>query len=1075
MAGIVVLGMHRSGTSAVTKALEAMGCFIGDKDEQLAPQPDNPEGFWERKDVVELNDEILEASGCSWYYPIGFSIDKLAPERLYDFDRRANEIICKLDANETWAIKDPRMCVVWSFWQRHLKDVLFIYVSRSSSSVAKSLHKRNGFSLEYGLALWNVYCDEAAAVAKINKAYLISHKDIVDNHESVFANVFSFLETKGVKLSGATYARNKDDIWNSGLIHHPDGTDETQLSVCDIERANEKLDLFVYDGVLLNNTGIEKAREILKEQAYAVTAAYKQKEIELKNEVIEEKQSELNSLADERNAMLHSIGIFRSSFLGRLNFSLSNIYKLLMKCREKDTVLDELFTYVGEREVKKKSVKLSGRLRALFRVIKYIIKNPYSSLRSFSWYRFKKLCSVFIGKDDSDVSVWVKERFPEAKSLERKPVIYKLDKSFDALELEFKYYESPEVTIIIPVYNQYQMTISCLQSILDHTDDIAYEIIIADDYSSDNTQSIKDRIKGITVVRNNPNLGFLKNCNNAANSARGDYIVLLNNDTNVQPGWLTSLYSTITRDANVGMVGPKLLFEDGVLQEAGGIIWNDASGWNYGRGQNPSLPEYNYVKEVDYISGACVMFRKTIWMELGGFDEFFCPAYYEDTDLAFSMREKGLKVIYQPKSEVVHFEGVSHGNDVNSGIKQKQLVNQKKMLEKWGSVLGKEHFPNGENVFSARDRSWSCKTILVIDHYVPHFDQDAGSKSTYLYLKTMVEMGLNVKFMGANFFPHEPYTEALQQLGIEVLCGEEYAKNWKGWLTDHAQFIDVIYLHRPHISEQFLPVISNLNKRPKVVYFGHDLHYLRALRQSEVEKNSTLKSESEEWKEREFSIFDQVDLVLYPSIVEITEIAKVAPHIKAKAIPLYALPARYESTYSAKERSDFLFVGGFNHLPNVDAVQWFLEDVFPEIKNELPEIKFHIIGSNAPQVIKNMASDDIIFHGFVSDDELDQLYRKCRLVVAPLRFGAGVKGKIVESMWKGVPVLTTTVGAEGIPNETGALMVNDRADDMANTFIGLYEDEVSLNRLSEAGVQIVNAHFSIKAVEEIIKNDFMAP
>ena len=201
--------------------------------------------------------------------------------------------------------------------------------------------------------------------------------------------------------------------------------------------------------------------------------------------------------------------------------------------------------------------------------------------------------------------------------------------------------------------------------------------------------------------------------------------------------------------------------------------------------------------------------------------------------------------------------------------------------------MSRDHFPNAENLFLARDRSRFKTTVLVVDHYVPHYDRDAGSRSTWQYLQLMVSAGFNVKFIGDNFFRHEPYATELENMGIEVLCGNDYAQNWRQWIIDNAPAIDVIYLQRPHISENYLPVINQLEHRPKIIYFGHDLHFLRLERQHEVERDPQLATEAAEWKQREFDIFQQVDLVYYPSEVEVSRIKQDMPELQVKAIPLY--------------------------------------------------------------------------------------------------------------------------------------------------------------------------------------------
>jgi GT2 family glycosyltransferase len=151
------------------------------------------------------------------------------------------------------------------------------------------------------------------------------------------------------------------------------------------------------------------------------------------------------------------------------------------------------------------------------------------------------------------------------------------------------------------------------------------------------------------------------------------------------------LVEVLEEDPKAGLVGAKLIYADDTLQDAGGIIWNDGSCWIYGRWDDPERPQYNRVREADYVSGACLLIRKALWDEIGGFDERYAPAYYEDTDLAMEVKKRGYTVVYQPKSVVVHFEGASCGKDERSGIKRYQTINKRKFFEKWKSVLEAEY------------------------------------------------------------------------------------------------------------------------------------------------------------------------------------------------------------------------------------------------------------------------------------------------------------------------------------------------------------------------------------------------
>ena len=645
----------------------------------------------------------------------------------------------------------------------------------------------------------------------------------------------------------------------------------------------------------------------------------------------------------------------------------------------------------------------------------------------------------------------------------------------DDLVLVAPKYKNPKVSIIIPAYNEEKYTMACIESIIKNSeDDVSYEIIIMDDKSPDESARLIERnLKNIKFITNGVNFGFLLNCNKGATFAIGEYLLFLNNDTNVQPGWLSSLVTLIESADDIGMVGSRLVYPTGQQQEAGGIVWNDASGWNFGRLDDPHKPEYNYVKEADYLTGAAMMIRSSLWEEIGGFDERYVPAYYEDTDLAFEVRKHGYRALYQPLSVVIHFEGISNGTDLGSGIKRYQVVNKENFFNKWKEELTKEQFVNAQDVLLARDRSGTKRHLLYVDHYLPHYDQDAGSKATFQYLQILTQNNIQVHFLGDNFYnyPDTPYLDALQQMGIEVLHSNWYAKNWKKWFAENGKYFDYAVLSRPHIASKYVETIR-AHSDAKIIYMGHDLHFLREEREYKIKGDEKYLESSQKWQEAEMELIHQCDVSYFFSDVEKEEILKIDAKASVDVVPLYIYEQFKVNNIPSSKREDVMFVGGFAHSPNVDATLWFVQEIWPDILKALPSAKFYIIGSKAPDEILALASESIVVTGYIDDETLDAYYDKCKVVVAPLRYGAGIKGKIVDALYNGMPLVTTSIGAEGLQNSASSMLISDDPETFAKHVIELYTNETLADQYAQNALQYCKRNFSTQMAKEKMSNIF---
>ena len=625
-----------------------------------------------------------------------------------------------------------------------------------------------------------------------------------------------------------------------------------------------------------------------------------------------------------------------------------------------------------------------------------------------------------------------------------------------------------DVSIIIPCYNQIEYTTATILSILDCSSKVSFEIIVSDDCSILDDYKIIEGLSPITrVVRPPSNFGFLKNCNFAATHAQGDYLVFLNNDCLPLPGWLDSLLETIDSDPQIGIVGSKLLNADGSLQEAGGIMWRDASGWNYGRGENPLAPEYNYKKEVDYCTGASFCIKKSLWEEVGGFDESFAPAYYEETDLSFRLREKGYKTVYQPKSVAIHLEGISNGTDLSSGLKKHQVTNKQKFLERWREVLERDHFTSGSHERFARDRSKRKKHMLFIDHYLPESDRDAGSKQMLSYLKLFNKNDYQITFWSDNQNYNSIHALQLENIGIEVISARAGWIDFSHWIHRNGKYLDISFLSRPHIAVNYFDEIRK-NSSCNVVFYGHDLHAERMNLQNRMVPGSFSKETVNSVREFEEECWEKSDAILYPSIDEVKLLREKYPHRRIDLLPIECHPEEeIQASLSPNvfdQREGLLFVGGFSHLPNQDAVLWFLNEVYPLLVKKLPDLHVTIAGNAPTDEIKARVSEAILVTGRVSEEELRSLYNKVKVVVAPLRIGAGVKGKVVESLRMGVPVVTTSIGVQGLPGYEDAIAVADDPQAFAKMILNLLQDEDLWQRRRDAGVKYYRENFSESVV-----------
>lgn len=694
----------------------------------------------------------------------------------------------------------------------------------------------------------------------------------------------------------------------------------------------------------------------------------------------------------------------------------------------------------------------SSDARFLFHRARGLIRRGLASLRTRGWR-----------------ASWerVKFQFRRKPRIQRQPLYLPGEAEFAPFAVPAS--DAPRASIIIPVYGQSAHTVNCLRALAAHPPSVACEIIVVDDGSPDQTAQWMPQISGLRYHRRVHNGGFIAACNDGAALANGEYLVFLNNDTIPQPGWLDALLSTFAIHPDAGLVGAQLLYPDGRLQEAGGVVFADGSAWNYGRFDAPEDPRFASVRDADYCSGAALAIPRELFQLIGGFDTRYAPAYYEDTDLAFSVRARGHRVLYQPAARVVHLEGITSGTDTGGGVKAYQVRNREIFADKWRQALALQRQPDELPLIEAQPRG--KRQVLILDAATPQPDRDSASLRLLNLMRLLQQEGAHVVFVPADLRYENQHTDTLRAHGIETWHAP-FATSLPLWLKQHGPRFDVIALCRHYIASELLPWTRKHAPQASLVFDTVDLHYLRETRGADIDGDNKLRQAALKTRRRELALIEACDITLVVSPAEQSLLASDAPQARVEVLSnLHEIAG---SGLPFAQRRDLVFVGGFRHPPNVDAVRWFVDAVFPLIRAQLPDVEFHCIGSDPPDSVLALARQPgVRIHGYVPD--VAPYMDSCRIALAPLRFGAGVKGKINLSMAHGQPVVATSCAAEGMHLRDGwDVLIADDPAAYAAAVVALYRDEVRWNHMAGNGLDNVRRHFSLDAARAAVRRVFFA-
>lgn len=697
---------------------------------------------------------------------------------------------------------------------------------------------------------------------------------------------------------------------------------------------------------------------------------------------------------------------------------------------------------------------LSGRLRVALRRAAHVCY-VYAPLS----LRWKERCAGLVYR----ATGWIFRGDPNYESWKRKGNIRHLavesrpvgDAEFDEVlaSINFPEVADPLVSIVIAAGGDARRVLACLRSIQTHMPIVSCEVLVCVHGPVDRDML---RLRDIAGVR------FLTDGARASRDVpwRGCYLHLLDGATEVMAGWLDRMVDLFWRETDCGLVGSMLVGPDGRLQHAGGIVWQDAVPYDAGRSLSPAMSEFQYVRDVDYCSRDSVLIPAALFEALQDGGTCRVSDGWADIELAFRVRAHGRRVLYQPESVVVRHEVPP--------VPAQAVSAQREFLQRWTQTLADEHAAAGAQEACASNRPVRRAMILVVDHRLPQPDRDAGSRSMWCILRTLVRMGLVVKFWPQDEAYDPDYARPLQQAGIEVIAGNPAGTSFAEWLEAHCRCLKYVLLSRPAVASEFLDRVRQ-GSDAKILFYGHDIHHLRLMGEYEVTRAETARREAAGFRRLEHALWRQADVVYYPSADETRQVLATVPGARAHTLPLYFFD-ELPQVGGPGGRAGILFVAGFGHTPNVDAAKWLVERILPLLRTVASgEVPVWLVGSNPLDEVKALAGPGVTVTGYVPEERLLAFYRTTRVAVVPLRFGAGMKGKVLEALHHGVPLVTTPVGAQGLEGVDSVAVVSSDEHVLAERIGHLLRDDDAWREASRRQIEYMAGRFSPQAMEKALR------
>ena len=600
---------------------------------------------------------------------------------------------------------------------------------------------------------------------------------------------------------------------------------------------------------------------------------------------------------------------------------------------------------------------------------------------------------------------------------------------------------NPKVTILILCGNSLSNLITLLDALESISLKIDVELILLIEQDNIAIDSfIKKNIQGVTVYHVLQSSKLLSTVNKAIVNSRGEFFSILRASVLLQANWLNGLLTGISNDQSVGIVTGKIISSDGLLDQAGTFIGADSHLHKYGKADFPAHPKYNFIREIACTNGGNSLVCKTDFIRVGGFVESSSSLPMAFCMLSMTFRQRlGKRILFTPQTEAIRLEYEHDENLDLSGY----LCSTGKGFE---AVSLEENIHTHPLI--------TPKAILFVDIGLPEPDKDSGSLRAYHLIKIMKELGYHVIVVPRKGQVSSPYFEDLIKLGVQVLYAFPDLKGMIKELVVLLPSISISWICRPQLNKEF-EWIFNFNPKIKWVFDTVDLHYVRLAREAAIVKSRKLMKKSDRFKKLELSIAHKADVTL--TVTEDEKKLLTEQGVKnVSVVPNIHEIHLLKNNTGFSERKGLLFIGSYNHPPNVDAVRWLIQEIMP-IVWETHSISVTLLGNAPSKEVIALESGLVKVTGYVKN--VEPYFTSHRVFVAPLRYGAGMKGKIGQSLAYKLPVVTTKIGAEGVglTDKVDVLLAEDKIC-FAEQIITVYQNEQLWNKLSDNSEKVLKSY-----------------